>query len=143
MTKTAFSGAFIFRGLLLVQLTTLLVAGALAALLAGGLEGLAALWGGAICLLAHAWAGFQVWLHPRNQDPRHQAGAAIRAELGKIAIMLLLLWLSFREWPDLRGKNAAAALLASFFLAQVAGWIWLARVTGAPAQAGGDNGRDG
>lgn len=142
MTKTAFPGTVIFRGLLLVQLTALLIAGALAALLAGGLEGLAALWGGAICLLAHAWAGFQVWLHPRNRDPRHQAGAAIRAELGKIAIMLLLFWLSFREWPDLRGQSAAAALLASFFIAQMAGWIWLARVTGGPA-VGGGNGQDG
>ena len=142
MTKTAFPGAVIFRGLLLVQLTALLIAGALAALLAGGLEGLAALWGGAICLLAHAWAGFQVWLHPRNRDPQHQAGAAIRAELGKIAIMLLLFWLSFREWPDLRGQSAAAALLASFFLAQVAGWVWLARATGGPVASGDDGPND-
>ena len=130
MTKTAISGTFIFRGLMLVQLTSLLVTAALTVLLAGGLEGLAALWGGAICLLAHAWAGFLVWLHPRNQDPQRQAGALIRAEAGKVAIMLFLLWLSFREWPGLRDMSTAGALLGGFFLVYVAGWVWLAWATG-------------
>jgi ATP synthase protein I len=143
VTKTAISGTFIFRGLMLVQITSLLVTAALAALMAGGPVGLAALWGGAICLLAHAWAGFQIWLHPRNQEPRHQAGAAIRAELGKIAIMLLLFWLSFREWPDLRGKQAAAALLISFFVVQAAGWVWLARATGGPPPQGPPGNKEG
>lgn len=118
------------------QMITLVIVTAAATVLAGSGAGLSAAWGGAICLLAHGWAGFQVWLHPRNSEIRHQTGAAIRAEVGKIAIMLLLFWVSFKGWPELRERNAAAALLANFFLVQVVGWIWLARATGAPPGGG-------
>lgn len=126
----------LFWGLMRAQIITLVIFAILATVLAGTIVGLSAVWGGTICLLAHGWAGFQVWLHPRNRDAQNQMGAVIRAETGKIAIMLLLLWLSFKQWPHLRGQYPAAALLVNFFLVQVVGWIWLARATGAPP--GGD-----
>lgn len=124
------------------QIITLLVVATVLTVLVGSSAGLSAAWGGTICLLAHGWAGFQVWLHPRNSETRHQAGAALRAEVGKVAIMLLLLWVSFKEWPELRERNAAAALLANFFLVQVVGWIWLARATGAPPDGGASGKQD-
>ena len=109
------------------QASAALAIAALAALTAGPNYGLAALWGGTICLLAHAWGGFQVWLHPRNHKPGRMATAAIRAEFGKIVIMLLLFWLTFSRVPATREQGMAAMLLAGFFLVQVAGWVALAR----------------
>lgn len=126
------------------QLVAMLVMAVACALLFGPFSGLTAFWGGAICLLAHAWAGYQMWLHPRLRIPRHQAGSAIRAEMGKVAITLLLFWLSFSEWPLLREQLAAGTLLTGFFVTQVAGWIWLVRATGAAAPPGsGNNTLDG
>lgn len=133
VTKTAYTGAGLFRGLMTAQAAAIAVCSILAGLLGGAPVAIAAAWGGGICLLAHAWAGFQLWLHPGNRrSERRQASAAIRAEMGKIVIMLLLFWLTFREMPDMRSRETAAALFAGFFLTQVAGWIWLARYGDAP-----------
>lgn len=97
-----------------------------------------ALWGGVICLLAHAWSGFQLWLSPANRLPRRMATAAIRAEVGKIVIILLLLAVTFSKVPATREPGIAAMLLAGFFLVQLAGWIWLARAVNVPAAATGE-----
>lgn len=122
----------LFRGLMRAQIITLALVATVVGVVFDVTTGLAAAWGGFICLVAHAWAGFQIWLHPRNRDARHHAGAAIRAEMGKIAIILLLFWLSWKEWPELRERNTAASLLITFFLVQVVGWVWLIRATGTP-----------
>lgn len=112
---------------MLAQVGTALALATVIAILAGAPIGLAALWGGTICLLAHAWGGFQIWLHPGNRSPQRMATAAIRAELGKVAIILVLFWLTFSRVPETREQGVAAALLAGFFMVQVAGWVWLAR----------------
>ncbi|MDF1725155.1 MAG: ATP synthase subunit I, partial [Alcanivorax sp.] len=75
------------------QLVTLVLFALLVTTLAGTLAGLVAAWGGTISLIAYAWGGFQLWMHPGNRAPKRMATAAIRAEMGKIAIMLLLFWL--------------------------------------------------
>lgn len=124
------SGKQLFRGLFIAQLVTIVIT-ALIALFVSGQQGMLAMaWGGAITWIASTWAGFQLWLHPKNQQPARMATAAIRAEVGRIAITLLLLWMSFRKWPEVREIELAAALLLGLFLVQVAGWIWLARATG-------------
>ena len=129
-----------FRRLIGGQLLAGLALGA-AALAAFGPEvALAALWGGVICLLGHAWGGFQVWLHPRNRYPERMAGAAVRAELGKLVIIISLLWLTFSQYEVMRGREMAAALLAGFFLVQVAGWVVLATAGGTGDNSGERNG---
>lgn len=127
---------------MLAQAGTALILAAAISALAGPSFGLAALWGGMICLLAHAWGGFQVWLHPGNRAPERMATAAIRAELGKVAIILVLFWLTFSRVPESREQGMAAALLAGFFVVQVAGWIQLAR-SGDAAPRGGSGKHDG
>lgn len=132
MTSTNFQpNRTLFWGLMRAQTIVLLVTALLVLLFFGKLPGLAAACGGAISLIGYAWGGFQLWLHPANHAPKRMATAGMRAEIGKIVIMLLLLWLSLKQWPDLRGAYPAAALLVNFFLVQVVGWIWLARATGA------------
>lgn len=132
-----------FRGLMSAQAAATIICAVVAGLLGGTQVALAALWGGAICMLAFAWAGFQLWLHPGNRRQHRMAGAAIRAEMGKIAIMLLLLWLTFREWPEVRERGTAAALLLTFFITQTAGWVWLARAGWAPEERALSRDHDG
>lgn len=137
------TGKTLFFGLMRTQLLTLLVLAVLTFLAWGTQAAIAAAWGASICWIAHAWAGYQMWLHPKNADPKRQATAAIRAEMGKIAIALLLMWLSLKTTPELRNKEGAAALLLGFFITQVAGWIWLARATSAPIEHDVENKHDG
>ena len=59
------------------QTTSVVIIAALAAVIAGSTIGLAALWGGTISLIAYAWGGFQVWLHPGNRAAKRMAGAAV------------------------------------------------------------------
>lgn len=142
MTKTLSAGAGLFRGLMSAQVAALAVCSILAGLLGGVALALGAAWGAGICLLAHAWAGFQLWLHPGNRrSERRRATAALRAEIGKITIMLVLLWLTFREVPAMQTKQMAAALLVGFFVTQAAGLVWLARNSNRYLQqaAPGDN----
>lgn len=120
----------LFLGLMRAQLLGLVVAAGVAGMIAGVEMALIAAWGGTISVIAFAWSGFQLWLHPGNHALKRMATAAIRAEMGKIALLLLLLWLSFKHWPELREAHTAAALLISFFLVQAVGSIWLARATG-------------
>lgn len=129
MDRQPVAGKTLFFGLLSVQLITLGLLAAITWLAFSFSLAKAVAWGAAICWLAHTWAAYQMWLHPKNISPKRQATVAIRAEMGKIAIALLLLWLSLKMAPELRTKDSAAALLLGFFITQVAGWIWLARAT--------------
>ena len=134
------SGKKLFWGLFIAQLATIVVSSVISLVVLGQQGMLAMAWGGTITLIGSTWAGFQLWLHPKNQQPARMATAAIRAEVGRIVITLLLLWQSFRKWPEVREIDMAAALLIGFFLVQLAGWIWLARATGkAQVDSGADS----
>lgn len=126
-----------FRGFLLAQAKVLVALLIVAAVFAPPEALLAMAWGGVISLLSAAWAGFQLWLHPRNADPVRGATAAIRAEVGRVVIVLVCLWQTLRHWSEVREAVLAGMLLAGVFLVQWAGWIWLARhpgEEGAPPQ---------
>ena len=112
----------LFWGLMRAQLTTIVAFGLLVTGLAGVFAGLVA-----------AWGGFQIWMHPGNRAPKRMATAAMRAEMGKIAIMLLLFWLTFSKVPEAREMKIAMVLLLGFLLAQVVGWIQVARLDGQTA----------
>ena len=120
----------LFWGLMRAQLATLVLFALLVTSLAGTLAGLVAAWGGTISLIAYAWGGFQLWLHPGNRAPKRMATAAIRAEMGKIAIMLLLFWLTFSKVPEAREMKIAMVLLLGFMLTQIVGWVQVARLDG-------------
>ncbi len=124
----------LFWGLMRAQLIAVVVAATVAALVAGPGTGLAAAWGGAISLIAYAWGGFQVWLHPGNRAPKRMATAAMRAEAGKVAIMLALFWLTFSKVPSMRELIHVMGLFFGFLLAQIAGWIQVARLENAGAR---------
>ncbi len=123
----------LFWGLMRAQLVTLVLFALLVTSLAGTLAGLVAAWGGTISLIAYAWGGFQLWLHPGNRAPKRMATAAIRAEMGKIAIMLLLFWLTFSKVPEAREMKIAMVLLLGFMLTQIVGWVQVARLDGRTA----------
>ena len=123
----------LFWGLMRAQVATLVIFALLVTTLAGTLAGLVAAWGGTISLIAYAWGGFQLWMHPGNRAPKRLATAAIRAEMGKIAIMLLLFWLTFSKVPEAREMKIAMVLLLGFLLTQVVGWIQVARLDGRTA----------
>lgn len=123
----------LFWGLMRAQLATLVIFALLVTSLAGTLAGLVAAWGGTISLIAYAWGGFQLWLHPGNRAPKRMATAAIRAEMGKIAIMLLLFWLTFSKVPEAREMKIAMVLLLGFMLTQIVGWVQVARLDGQTA----------
>ena len=127
MTGTQSQGSsHLFWGLLFAQAVAAIVIALLVATVGTLEQVLIALWGGGISLIAYTWAGFQLWIHPGNRMARRQASAAIRAEVGKVVILLLLFWLTLSEWPATRSSNALI-LFAAFFVSQLAGWIWLAR----------------
>ena len=123
----------LFWGLMRAQLVTLVLFALLVTSLAGTLAGLVAAWGSTISLIAYAWGGFQLWLHPGNRAPKRMATAAIRAEMGKIAIMLLLFWLTFSKVPEAREMKIAMVLLLGFMLTQIVGWVQVARLDGQTA----------
>ena len=123
----------LFWGLMRAQLVTLVLFALLVTSLAGTLAGLVAAWGGTISLIAYAWGGFQLWMHPGNRAPKRLATAAIRAEMGKIAIMLLLFWLTFSKVPEAREMKIAMVLLLGFMLTQIVGWVQVARLDGQTA----------
>ena len=123
----------LFWGLMRAQLVTLVLFALLVTSLAGTLAGLVAAWGGTISLIAYAWGGFQLWMHPGNRAPKRMATAAIRAEMGKIAIMLLLFWLTFSKVPEAREMKIAMVLLLGFMLTQIVGWVQVARLDGQTA----------
>jgi ATP synthase protein I len=127
VAESEIQGPALFRGLLLAQGLAMGVMASLAFLLAGKGVALAAFWGGSICFLAHAWAGYQLWLHPGNRLPARRMTAGFRAQVGKIIITVMLLWLTFREIPAMQTRDMAAALIVSFFITQVAGLVWLVR----------------
>lgn len=129
MTSNEFQpGRALFWGLMRAQLATLVIFALLVTTLAGTLAGLIAAWGGTISLIAYAWGGFQVWLHPGNHVAKRMATAAVRAEAGKVAIMLLLLWLTFAKLPEARQMKFAMALLLGFLVTQIAGWVRVVRL---------------
>ncbi|MBF5054963.1 ATP synthase subunit I [Alcanivorax sp. 521-1] len=110
------------------QISSAILFAALVTVLAGASLGLAAAWGGTISLIAYAWGGFQVWLHPGNRAPERMAGAALRAEAGKVVIMLALFGLTFAKVPGLRELTHVVVLFLGFLLAQIAGWVQVARL---------------
>ena len=130
MAESEIHGPALFRGLLLAQGITTVVVAALAAGIGSRDAALSVLAGGGIAIIAAAWAGFQLWLHPGNRNPERMATAATRAEMGRVAIVLVLLWLTLSRWPEVRQGAPAMMLFAGFFLVQLAGWIWLAKATG-------------
>ncbi|MCB1837184.1 MAG: hypothetical protein KDH99_06135 [Alcanivoracaceae bacterium] len=115
-----------FWGLLRAQGAATIASAILVAIAGSGEQVLIALWGGAISLVAYSWAGFRLWLHPGNQRSDRPMRPVIRAEVGKVVILLLLFWLTLSEWPATRSSNALI-LFAAFFFTQLAGWVWLAR----------------
>jgi ATP synthase protein I len=126
----------LFWGLLRAQAVATLIVALVVAAFGSAEQALIALWGGGISLIAYAWAGYQLWAHPGNRSARRHASAAVRAEVGKIVILLLLFWLTLRQWPATRDSNALI-MFAAFFLVQLVGWIWLAvRLASEPEQAG-------
>lgn len=151
MTGTYSQGSSTFWGLLRAQAAAAIGVAILVAIAGSTEQILIALWGGGICLIAYAWAGFQLWIHPGNRNARRLASAAVRAEVGKVVILLLMFWFTLSEWPATRSSNALI-LFAAFFVSQLAGWIWLARHLAAqqvssmpeggsaPEQAGSDGG---
>lgn len=129
-----------FRSLLFAQaLGTLIVA---FGLLWVAVPAPAALGGGAICLLGHTWAGWQ--LRPRSGP----AGAGkvlarvVWAQVGKVAIILTLFALSFRFAPSTHQPQTLGAMLAGFIGAQVAGWLYLARRGGIEGTGEGAGNQD-
>ncbi len=118
----------LFWGLMRAQISSAILFAALVTVLAGASLGLAAAWGGIISLIAYAWGGFQVWLHPGNRAPERMAGAALRAEAGKVVIMLALFGLTFAKVPGLREMTHVVVLFLGFLLAQIAGWVQVARL---------------
>lgn len=130
MAESQIHGPGLFRGILCAQGLATLIVAALSAWLGGRDVALSALAGGGIATVASGWAGFQLWLHPGNRQADRAATAAIRAEIGRVAIVLLLLWLTLKHWPEARQGAPAMMLFAGFFVVQLAGWIWLARATG-------------
>jgi ATP synthase protein I len=53
--------------------------------------------------------------------------------MGKIAIMLLLFWLTFSKVPEAREMKIAMVLLLGFMLTQIVGWVQVARLDGQAA----------
>lgn len=127
----------LFWGLMRAQIIAVMIVAVLVFLIAGTGLGLAAAWGGVISLIAYAWGGFQVWLHPGNRAPKRMANAAMRAEAGKVTIMLALFWLTFAKVPLMRELTHVMVLFFGFLLAQIAGWIQVARLENA-AKTGPD-----
>lgn len=82
-------------------------------------------WGGSISLIANAWAGFQLWLHPGNRQPARQTGAPIRAEVGKVVVILALFGLTFSQWPDISRGSALIILVVAFLWTYLSGLVWL------------------
>lgn len=128
------TGKALFIGLVLSQLVTLIVLAIITSLALEFDVAKATTWGAGICFLAYMWAGFQMWLNPRNKVGKRRSTTAIRAEVGKVTIALLLLGISIKTVPEFREKTGAAALLLGFFITQVAGSIWLARATTVPTE---------
>ena len=118
----------LFWGLMRAQISSVILFAALVTVIAGTSLGLTALWGGTISLIAYAWGGFQVWLHPGNRAPERMAGAAMRAEAGKVVIMLALFGLTLAKVAVMRELAHVAVLFPGFLLAQIAGWVQVARL---------------
>lgn len=116
-----------FRGLLYAQATGAMMVALLTAvaLEPGALT--AALLGGGINLLGYAWGGYQIWIRPGTGTPEQVLGRTVFAQVGKLAIFLVLFALTFRFEPRMHRPEMLGALLAGFLGAQLAGWIYLAR----------------
>lgn len=123
----------LYWGLLRAQGLALLAAGLVVSIFRGPDPILIALWGGLISLFANAWAGFQLWMHPGNRGSSRRASAAIRAEVGKVAIVLVLFGLTLKQWPDVHTGSNAVILVLAFLWTYVAGLFWLHRATTADA----------
>jgi F0F1-type ATP synthase assembly protein I len=93
----------------------------------------AALQGGAICLLGHAWGAWQLRPRPGPVDAQRVLARVVRAEMGKVAIFLVLFALSFRFEPRMHQAEGVVSLIAGFAGAHLFGWLNLAR-------GGGDEG---
>lgn len=120
----------LYWGLLRAQGLALIAAGLLVSIVKGPDAILIALWGGLISLFGNAWGGYQLWLHPGNRGPSRSASAAIRAEVGKVAIVLVMFGLTLKGWPEVRTGSNAVILVLAFLWTYVAGLFWLQRATG-------------
>lgn len=133
------SGA-VFRSLLFAQALGTLVA-------AFGLIWLpvpapAALSGGVICLLGHAWAGWQLRTRPGSAGAQRVLARVVWAQVGKVAIILTLFALSFRFVSSTREPETLGGMLAGFIGAQVAGWLYIARRGGIEGTGEGAGNQD-
>lgn len=79
----------------------------------------AVLLGGGISVAANLWAGYQLWLHPARHLPGRAAGAAMRAEAGKVAIVLVLFGVTYSHWPAASQGATGMALVLGFL------WVYL------------------
>lgn len=127
----------LFWGLMRAQIIAVMVVAVVVTGFGGTSVGLSAAWGGTISLIAYAWGGFQVWLHPGNRAPERMAGAAMRGEAGKVAIMLALFWLTFAKVAFMRELTHVMVLFLGFLLAQIAGWVQVARLENAAGTGSG------
>lgn len=109
-----------FVVLQLAQVLALAGASILLWLIGAASQNVLGLWlGGAISLLANLWAGYQLWLHPARHLPGRAAGAAMRAEAGKVAIVLVLFGITYSHWPAASQGKTGMALVLGFL------WVYL------------------
>jgi len=129
-----------FRGLLFAQaLGTLAVAFGLIWL---PMPAPAALKGGGICLLGYAWAGWQLRPRPGPTDAQRVLARVVWAQVGKVAIVLMLFALSFRFAPSTHQPQTLGGMLAGFIGAQLVGWLYLARCGGIEGTGEGAGNQD-
>jgi ATP synthase protein I len=115
----------IYWGLLRAQGLAILAVVLMVSVIRGPADLLLAGWGGAISLIAYAWAGFQLWMHPGNREPARQTGAPIRAEVGKVVVILALFGWTFSQWPDVGESSALIILAGAFLWTYLCGLVWL------------------
>lgn len=130
MAESSSQGRRLFLALLIPQGLALIAALGVVALIGAATEAMvAALLGGSISILANAWAGFQLWLHPANRSPARQASASMRAEAGKVAIVLLLFGTTFSKWPAASSGSTGIILVLVFLWTYLAGLLALHRAS--------------
>lgn len=130
-----------FRSLLFAQVSGTLAVAGVAALITG--RATPALWGGAICLLGYAWGAWQLRPRTGTADPGRVLARVVWAQVGKVAIFLMLFALSFRFEPSTHQPQTLGGILAGFFGAQVAGWLYCARFGGIERTGGDAGNQDG
>ena len=134
------AGARLLRGLIVSQSLVAMTVGMVLFFAGAFVEAVAGVWGGLICVLAHIWAGLQLWVRPEGSSFESVFRTVVRAETGKLAIVLVLIFITFAKVPEFRQQGAASALLTGFFLVYIAGLGWLAQAAGKTESGSNRNG---